>query len=179
VVVQQPWVYPSPYFSYYANLNKCDSLKLIFGDEQVELPSETAYNTFVKSFWSAQQRELVPKCVFKPKKPLDVSTSILISRLTQCPYAAKSGGHSPVSGGSSMDGGITISFEKMNKISLSKDKKTASFQPGNTWYNIYTALQKDDVTVIGGRVATVGVGGLTLGGGKPSLEFNCIYSRLI
>jgi FAD/FMN-containing dehydrogenase len=133
----------------------------------------------VKTFWSAQQRELVPQCVFKPKKPLDVSTSILISRLTQCPFAARSGGHSPVSGGSNIDGGITISFENMNKITLSKDKKTVSFQPGNTWLNVYNTLQKDNVTIIGGRVASVGVGGLTLGGGKPSFEFSRQNSLLI
>lgn len=64
-----------------------------------------------------------------------------------------------------MEGGITISFEKLNKITLSADKQTASFQPGHTWYDIYTALEKDNVTVMGGRVASVGVGGLTLGGG--------------
>lgn len=89
----------------------------------------------------------------------------MISRLTQCPFAAKSGGHSAVPGGSNIDGGITISFEKLGKISLAADKKTASFQPGHTWFDIYTALEKDNVTVIGGRVASVGVGGLTLGGG--------------
>lgn len=94
-----------------------------------------------------------------------MSTAILISRLTHCPFAAKSGGHSAVPGGSNVDGGITISFEKMNKISLAADKESASFQPGNTWLNVYTALEKDNTTVIGGRVASVGVGGLTLGGG--------------
>ncbi|KAJ4321400.1 hypothetical protein N0V94_002937 [Neodidymelliopsis sp. IMI 364377] len=144
---------------------KCNSLKLIFGDSNVESQSETAFSSFVGSYWSGQQREITPRCVFKPAKALDVSTSILISRLTQCPFAAKSGGHSAVPGGSNVEGGITISFEKLSKIALSADKKTVSFQPGHTWYDIYTALEKDNVTVIGGRVASVGVGGLTLGGG--------------
>lgn len=102
---------------------------------------------------SAQQREVDPQCVFKPEKPLDVSTSILISRLTQCPFAAKSGGHSAVPGGSNIEGGITISFEKMSKITLSSDKKTVSFQPGNTWFDIYSTLEKDNVAIIGGRVS--------------------------
>jgi hypothetical protein len=52
-------------------------LKLIFGDDQVETQSEAAYNAFVSAFWSAQQREITPACVFKPEKALDVSTSIL------------------------------------------------------------------------------------------------------
>jgi FAD/FMN-containing dehydrogenase len=127
-------------------------LKLIFGDDQVETQSEAAYNAFVSAFWSAQQQDLTPACVFKPEKALDVSTLILISRLTKCPFAAKSGGHSAVPGGSNIDGGITISFEKMGKIALSSDKKIVSFQPGHIWHDIYTALEKDNVTIIGGRV---------------------------
>lgn len=90
--------------------------------------------------------------------------------MTQCPFAVKSGGHSAVPGGSNSDGGITISFEKLNKISLSANKEIASFQPGHTWNDIYTALEPEQVTVIGGRVASVGVGGLTLGGGISYLS---------
>jgi hypothetical protein len=130
----------------------CKSLKLLFGDDQLETQSESTYSAFVNDFWSAQQREITPQCIFKPEKALDVSTSILISRLTQCPFAAKSGGHSAVPGGSNIEGGITISFEKLSKIALSADKKTVSFQPGHTWFDIYSALEKDNVAVIGGRV---------------------------
>ncbi len=108
---------------------------------------------------------MAPQCVFKPTKPLDVSTAVLISRLTQCSFTVRSGGHSAVPGGSNIEDGITISFEKLNKISLAANKQIASFQPGNTWYDIYTTLEKDQFVVIGGRVASVGVGGLTLGGG--------------
>ncbi|KAF1939676.1 FAD-binding domain-containing protein [Clathrospora elynae] len=143
----------------------CTSLKLIFGDDQVEMKPEAAYNAFFSTLWSGQQREIMPQCVFKPEKALDVSTSILLSRLTQCPFAVKSGGHSAVPGGSNIDGGITISLEKMHAVTPSSNKKTVSFQPGQTWYNLYLALEKDNITVIGGRVADVGVGGLTLGGG--------------
>ncbi|KAH9867153.1 hypothetical protein IAQ61_007745 [Plenodomus lingam] len=143
----------------------CMSLSAIFGDGQVETRAESAYTAFITTLWSGQQRELSPQCVFKPEKALDVSTAVLLARLTQCPFAAKSGGHSAVSGGSNIDNGMTISFEKMNQIALSSDTKIASFQPGHTWLDIYSALEKDNLTVIGGRVSTVGVGGLTLGGG--------------
>ena len=135
------------------NVSQCKSLKLIFGDDQVETQTESAYNAFVNSFWSAQQRQITPQCIFKPEKPLDVSTSVLISRLTQCPFAVKSGGHSAVPGGSNIAGGITVSFEKMGKNALSADKKIASFQPGHTWFDIYSALEGDNLAVIGGRVS--------------------------
>lgn len=128
-------------------------MKLIFGDDQVETQSEAAYDAFIGDYWSGQQRDISPQCVFKPEKALDVSTSILLSRLTQCPFAAKSGGHSAVPGGSNIEGGITISFEKMNKTTASSDKKSATFEPGQTWYDVYTKLEKDEVAIIGGRVS--------------------------
>ncbi|KAJ4376095.1 hypothetical protein N0V83_001376 [Neocucurbitaria cava] len=40
----------------------------------------------------------------------------------------------------------------MNKIAVSSDKKIASFQPGHTWHDIYTALEGENLAVIGGRV---------------------------
>lgn len=53
----------------------------------------------------------------------------------------------------------------MKAIALSSDKATVSIQPGNTWFDIYTALEKDNIAVVGGRVSGIGIGGLTLGGG--------------
>ncbi|RMZ70392.1 fad binding domain-containing [Pyrenophora seminiperda CCB06] len=143
----------------------CEALKRIFGDDKVETQSESAYSAFVGAFWSRQQREIAPKCVFKPEKASDVSTVVLIARLTQCKFAAKSGGHSAVPGGSNIQDGITISFERMNQTVVSNDKKSVSFQPGQVWYDVYTKLDKDNLAIIGGRVSDVGVGGLTLGGG--------------
>jgi hypothetical protein len=77
----------------------------------------------------------------------------------------RSGGHAAFSGASSADGGVTVTFEKMKQITLSADKKIAAIEPGNLWYDIYTNLQNDNLTVVGGRVSAIGVGGLTTGGG--------------
>ena len=52
----------------------------------------------------------------------------------------------------------------MNSIHLSADQKVASLEPAATWDHVYEALEKHDLSVVGGRVAGVGVGGLVLGG---------------
>jgi hypothetical protein len=119
----------------------------------------------INYFWSAQQQEPKPYCIFKPEKAVDVSTLVLLSRLTQCPFAVRSGGHSAFACSSSVDGGVTVTFEKMKQITLSEDKKIAAIEPGNLWYDIYTNLQNDNLTVVGGRVSAIGIGGLTTGGG--------------
>jgi hypothetical protein len=53
----------------------------------------------------------------------------------------------------------------MKQITLSNNKKIASIDPGNLWYDIYTTLAKDNLAVVGGRVSDIGIGGLTTGGG--------------
>jgi hypothetical protein len=49
-------------------------------------------------------------------------------------------------------------------VQLSDDRTTTSVGPGNTWYDVYSKLDPQNVSVVGGREAGVGVGGLTLGG---------------
>lgn len=113
----------------------------------------STYDTFTSAYWSGQQGQVNPFCIFKPTRALQVSTTVLISRLTQCPFAAKSGGHAAFAGASSIQGGITIALEEMDSIVLSADKKTAAIGPGNLWLRVYETLEKESLVVIGGRVS--------------------------
>lgn len=89
---------------------------------------------------------------------------ILVSRLTQCPFAVKGGGHTAFPGASSIQNGITVTLEAMNEIALSSNKKTAFIGPGNRWGAVYSKLGEQNLAVIGGRASDVGLG-LVLGGG--------------
>ncbi|KAK7977062.1 FAD binding domain protein [Apiospora saccharicola] len=143
----------------------CKALEQHYGAESIDRPDEATYTSFLGAYWSAIQSDVHPYCIFKPSAPEAVSVLVLLSRFTQCPFALKSGGHAAFAGASSIEGGITVSFQNLSGIALTADKKIASVQPGNTWGSVYSALQKDDVAVIGGRVENIGVGGLTTGGG--------------
>lgn len=144
---------------------QCSSLNILYGKDAVDFRDESAYATFTSKFWSGISAEVQPYCIFKPATPSAVSVTILLSRLSQCPFAVKSGGHSAFAGAATIEGGITMSFEKLEGIKLSADKKTASVQPGNDWGDVFTALSTTGVTVVAGRIGDIGVGGLTLGGG--------------
>ncbi|KAF2624216.1 FAD binding domain protein [Macroventuria anomochaeta] len=140
-----------------SGLNGCttayDSLKAIFGSNVV-IEGSTGYVKFSSAYWSAQQEAVSPHCIFYPTKALDVSTLVLLSRLTECPFAAKSGGHAAVAGASNIESGIT----------LSADKKAVDVQPGNVWHDVYSGLEEDNFGVVGGHVrSAIGVGGLMLG----------------
>lgn len=56
-------------------------------------------------------------------------------------------------------------MKNLDNIILSADRKTAFIQPGNNWGRIYGELTNYDLSVIGGRVTPIGIGGLTTGGG--------------
>lgn len=143
---------------------KCLTLSLLYDKESVLTKADAAYDVFTSSYWSEIQNEVSPRCVFKPSTTKDVSAAVLLSRLTQCPFAVKSGGHAAFAGGSSAEGGITISLEKLNYVRLSCNKKKVTIGPGNRWADVYRKLDTRDLTVAGGRVSSVGTGGLTLGG---------------
>jgi FAD/FMN-containing dehydrogenase len=96
---------------------------------------------------------------------LDVSIGLLSLRVANCRFAVKSGGHGPFYGASNINGGVTIDLLNMNQISVSADKTQTLIEPGNRWVDVYSYLQPKGLTVIGGRVSDIGVGGLTLGGG--------------
>lgn len=160
---------------------QCTSLRLVFGGEEVLSEGSAAYDSFTAEYWSAQQGTVDPSCVFKPARTSEVSTVILLSRLYKCPFAVKGGGHAAWAGASSIEDGITISLENFRQAEISLDKKTVDVGPGLRWVDVYTAVEKDGLSVAGGRVsmierslrplltisqmAPVGVPGLLLGGG--------------
>lgn len=90
---------------------------------------------------------------------------MLLSRLTGCEFAARSGGHAAFTGASSNPGGISIWFKDMNEVTLNKDKSVASIGPGNNWLSVYSALEPYGLATVGGRASSIGVGGFVLGGG--------------
>lgn len=125
---------------------------------------KTPYDEFLDGFWSGLQGDVTPTCIFEPQTAADLSVLILISRFTRCPFAVRSGGHAAFTGASNVEDGITVSLAKFTDVSLSEDRKIAAVGAGNIWGPVYEYLEPYNLTVIGGRLYNVGVGGLTLGG---------------
>ena len=106
-------------------------MKAIYGDSKFFSDDSSAYSAFVAGYWSVQQREVRPRCVFRPSKALDVSNIVFLSRLTNCPFAVKGGGHTAFGGASNIDGGITVNVESFKQVLVSADKRTVDVGPGN------------------------------------------------
>ncbi|KAI0133500.1 hypothetical protein BJ170DRAFT_715547 [Xylariales sp. AK1849] len=151
----------------------CATLKHIFpstagsplATSVIDKSDEEAYDAFTSSYWSQQQAELKPACIFIPASPRALSVQILLSRRHGTPFAVKAGGHASFAGASSAQSGITVSLQYLNEISVSDDRRTVVVGAGSRWRDVYAALETHGLTVVGGRDADVGVGGLVLGGG--------------
>ncbi|KAI0896877.1 FAD-binding domain-containing protein [Annulohypoxylon nitens] len=145
----------------------CDQLKQALGGVNgTVFPSDGAtYKDFEDENYSAACR-LPAACIVNPNNAQDVSTAIKIISQTGTKFAVRSGGHNYIPGfGSVNETGVLISLSNLNTTVLSTDQKTAKIGPGNRWEAVYEALVPQGLTVVGGRVGPVGVGGLMLGGG--------------
>ena len=65
-------------------------------------------------------------------------------------------GHCNVNNMSSTTG-VLIHMTKFRDIALSNDKKSVRLGMGLTWGEVYAALDGSGVTVVGGRLTTVGM----------------------
>ncbi|KAL8854826.1 MAG: hypothetical protein Q9221_000332 [Calogaya cf. arnoldii] len=123
------------------------------------------YQQFIASYFSVNDR-LTPTCAVSPKSTKDVAAIVGLLSKKSCQFAVKSGGHGIVTGSSNIEEGVTIDLRGMRSVSLDEEKKTATVQPGAKWIDVYSYLDPLGYAIPGGRAGTVGVGGLTSGGGN-------------
>ena len=72
----------------------------------------------------------------------------------------------PIADAANIDSsGVLLSSSKLTRIALSSDNSHVSVQPGNRWGDVYEYLEPFGLSVVGGRIGSVGVPGLLLGGG--------------
>ncbi|KAI9762018.1 MAG: hypothetical protein M4579_000654 [Chaenotheca gracillima] len=133
-------------------------------NDKISVPGDATYKDEQGRYWSNQQRDVHPQCRLTPTSPEDISTAVIVLRLTNCPFAVKSGGHAAFVGASNVQDGITIDLKLLKDLSYDGDS-TTHIAAGNTWGDVYSYLDPQGVAVVGGRVSAIGVGGLTLGGG--------------
>ena len=105
-----------------------------------------------------------PAAVIRVANAADVAAVINFAQATDLPLAIRSGGHSTV-GGSGVTGGIVMDLRDLNAIDIDEATKTAWIGSGLTAGEVSAAVTARKLIIGFGDAGTVGVGGLTLGGG--------------
>jgi FAD/FMN-containing dehydrogenase len=105
-----------------------------------------------------------PAVIIRVADANDVATVIGLARETGLELAVRSGGHSNAGHGVS-EGGIVLDLRAMKELQLDTDSRTAWAETGLTAAEVTTALAEHGLVVGFGDTGSVGIGGLTLGGG--------------
>jgi FAD/FMN-containing dehydrogenase len=123
-------------------------------------PGEAAYTVARRQF-DPRFDSLHPAGIAYCRNPHDVSTCLAFVRKYGVPVAARSGGHSYA--GWSSGSGLIVDVTRMAGANVSGS--TATVGAGTRLVDFYNGLSAHGRVVPGGSCPTVGIAGLTLGGG--------------
>jgi FAD/FMN-containing dehydrogenase len=105
-----------------------------------------------------------PSAIFRVADADDVRRAIRMARDEGVELAIRSGGHS-IAGHSTTDGGLVIDLREMSNVEIEADASTAWVGAGATAHRVTEALAEYGRAIGFGDAGSVGVGGITLGGG--------------
>lgn len=152
--------------------------------DSVILPhNKSPFEDATQSYWAQQACEAVPACVIQPRNAQELGEAVKILKdefdgteqqdvgdATIGLFAIRGGGHSPLPGASSINGGVLIDLRRLNEVTPSADGFSVVIGAGAKWMDVSKVLDAKGLAIVGGRNSAVGVGGLTLGGQFATLE---------
>jgi FAD/FMN-containing dehydrogenase len=105
-----------------------------------------------------------PDAVVFAHGPDDIQATIKYAVAHGIPLRARSGGHS-YAGYSTVSGGIVLDLHNINSISVDRAAGTATVGAGCQLIDVYAKLAAHGATIPAGSCPSVGVSGVTMGGG--------------
>ncbi|NEA50502.1 FAD-binding oxidoreductase [Streptomyces sp. SID10815] len=118
--------------------------------------------TTARQLYNTRFDGLRPAAVAYVAHPDDIRTALSYARARGLRVAVRNGGHS-YAGWSSGDGRLVVDVSRLNQVRASGT--SAVVGAGAKLIDVYRALAAKGVTIPAGSCPTVGVSGLTLGGG--------------
>ena len=131
-------------------------------DGRVIAPGDAGYDQARTVFYGGFDRR--PAVIIRPADAAEVASVVTLARDSGVELAVRSGGHS-TAGHSVSDGGIVLDLGDMKTLDIDVDGRTAWAQTGLTAGEYTTAAAAHGLATGLGDTASVGIGGITLGGG--------------
>ena len=126
------------------------------------LPGDSDYEA-ARGVWNGSY-DCHPALIVRCADVEDVREAVTFAREQGMTLSVRSGGHS-IAGYGTNEGGMVIDLSSMKTIAVDPVQRTARLEPGLTWGEVTNALQPYGLALTAGDTASVGVGGLLLGGG--------------
>jgi len=105
-----------------------------------------------------------PRLIARCRDVTDVTTALRFGAKNKMLVAIRGGGHSGPGWGT-CDDGLVIDLSLMKGIRVNPDERTVRVEAGCVWGDVDRATHAYGLATPGGFVSTIGVAGLTLGGG--------------
>jgi FAD/FMN-containing dehydrogenase len=144
-----------------ANPISIPQLRAVFND-RVITPDDASYDEARTVFYGGFDRR--PALIVRVEDATDVSHVITLARESGLELAVRSGGHS-VAGHSTTDGGIVLDLSEMKNLEIDVEGRTAWAETGLTAGEYTTVAGAHGLATGFGDTGSVGIGGITLGGG--------------
>jgi hypothetical protein len=129
---------------------------------QLIRPNDGAYDEARSVFYGGFDRH--PALIVRVKDATDVSHVVRLARESGLELAVRSGGHS-VAAHSTTEGGIILDLSQMKGLEIDLQRRTAWAQTGLTAGEYTAAAGAHGLGTGFGDTGSVGIGGITLGGG--------------
>ena len=126
------------------------------------LPGDADYDEARAVFAAGFDRR--PAAIIRVANAADIARVIALAHDTGLPLAVRSGGHSGA-GHSMVEGGLVIDLADMKALDIDVEGRTAWAETGLTAADYTTAAAAHGLATGFGDTGSVGLGGLTLGGG--------------
>jgi FAD/FMN-containing dehydrogenase len=110
-----------------------------------------------------------PALIVRPADASEVARVVAFARETGLPLAVRSGGHSGAGYGV-VDDGIVLDLANLTTLEVDADGRTAWAQTGLTAAAVTAAAAEHGLAIGFGDTGSVGIGGITLGGGHGYLS---------
>jgi FAD/FMN-containing dehydrogenase len=129
---------------------------------RVITPSDAAYDQARAGFYGTFDRR--PAAIIRPTDAGEVARVVSLARESGLELAVRSGGHS-LAGHSTTEGGMVLDLSAMRALDIDAEARTAWAQTGLTAGEYTSAAGAYGLATGFGDTGSVGIGGLTLGGG--------------
>jgi len=111
----------------------------------------------------------IPTVIIQPFNTAAVQLAMEYAQTNNLRVSIRSGGHSAAAFFAS-DDTVNIDLQKMKNINFNSADMTITAQTGNKWVEVYNYTKTFGVGTPGGSCPSVGIGGLSLGGGANDLS---------
>jgi FAD/FMN-containing dehydrogenase len=143
-----------------------DALRTTLRGTMIE-PGDPTYDAARAEFYGGL--DLRPAVVVRVADAEDVSHLVRFARDHDVELAVRSGGHS-VAGHSTTEGGVLLDLAEMNALEIDARARTMTAETGLRAIEVTTATAEHGLAIGFGDTGSVGIGGITLGGGVGFLS---------